>query len=87
MESSDQLTIQATVRKKFFWLLIVIGLALDPTCARAQLDGGNPYDNYTDFEACQDFLDGDQNIKDERWDIDFSKCLDRWPELRVSDSD
>ena len=66
-------------------LLILIGLALDPICARAQLDGGNPYDNYTDFEACQDFLDGDRNIEKERWDIDFVKCLDRWPELSKGD--
>ena len=75
---------------KFSSLLILIGLALDPICARAQLDGGNPYDNYTDFEACQDFLDGDQNIEKERWDIDFGKCLDRkcldrWPELSKLD--
>ena len=75
------------MRKKFFWLLLALGLSVDPTTAWAQFDGGNPYDNYTDFEACHDFLDGDQNIEDERWDIDFSKCLDRWPELRVSDSD
>ena len=54
-------------------------------CARAQLDGGNPCDKYTDFEACQDFLDGDQNIEKERWDIDFGKCLDRWPELSKLD--
>ena len=73
------------MRKKFFWLLLALGLGLAPTTARAQFDSGGIYDNYTEFEACHDFLDGDQNIEDERWDIDFSKCLDQWPELRVSD--
>ena len=72
---------EVLVAVKFSSLLILIGLALDPMCARAQLDGGNPCDKYTNFEACQDFLDGDQNIEKERWDIDFGKCLDRWPEL------
>jgi len=76
------------VRKKFFWLLLAIGLGVDPTAAKAQYGcGADPYANYTYFEACHAFLDGDQNIEDERWDIDFSKCLDRWPELRVSDDD
>ena len=64
-----------------YWLLIVLGLVLDPTGAKAQFDSGGLYENYTDFEACHYFLDGDQNIKEERWDIDISKCLDRWPEL------
>ena len=74
--------------KKFFWLLLAIGLGVDPTAAKAQYGyGTDPYANYTHFEACHAFLDGDQNIEDERWDIDFSKCLDRWPELRVSDAD
>ena len=67
---------------KLSWLLIVIGLAMDPMCAKAQYGcGADPYINYTHFEACHDFLDGDQNIEKERWDIDFGKCLDRWPEL------
>ncbi len=70
------------VVKKFFWLLLVLGLVLDPTAAKAQYGcGSDPYVNYTHFEACQDFLDGDQNIEEERRDIDFSKCLDSWPEL------
>ena len=74
--------------KKFFWLLLALGLGLVPTAAKAD-DGPSTdlYANYTHFEACHAFLDGDQNIEDERWDIDFSKCLDRWPELRVSESD
>ena len=42
---------------------------------------GSLYNNYTYFEACQAFLDGDQDIEMERSDIDYSKCLDRWPEL------
>ncbi len=63
------------------WLFIVLCLVLDPTGAKAQFDGGGLYENYTDFEACHNFLDGDQNIKEERWDIDFSKFLDRWSEL------
>ena len=58
----------------FTALLIVLGLGLDPTGITAQLNDGGIYDNYSDFEACNDFLD-------ERWDIDFGKCLDRWPEL------
>ena len=63
---SDWCFSEVLVAVKFSSLLILIGLALDPMCARAQLDGGNTYDNYTDFEACQDFLDGDQNIEKER---------------------
>jgi len=76
------------VSKKFFWLLLALGLGLHPTAAKAQDGPSNDlYANYTYFEACHAFLDGDQMIKDERWDIDFSKCLDRWPELRVRDAD
>ena len=76
------------VAVKLSWLLIVIGMALNPLGARAQYGcGADPYANYTYFEACHAFLDGDQNIEDERLDIDFSTCLDRWPELRVSDAD
>ena len=55
---SDWCFSEMLVAVKFSSLLILIGLALDPMSARAQLDGGNPYDNYTDFEACQGFLDG-----------------------------
>ena len=73
--------------KTFFWLLLALGLGLNPTAAKAQDEPGGLYDNYTHFEACKDFLDGDQMIEDERWDIDFSRCLDRWPELRVSDAE
>ena len=62
------------------WLLIVLGLAIDPTGAKAQLDDGGIYDKYTDDEACQAFLDGDETIEQELWNIDFSDCLDRWPE-------
>ena len=74
--------------KKFFWLLLALGLGLNPTDAKAQDGASNDlYANYTYFEACHAFLDGDQMIEDERWDIDFSRCLDRWPELRVSDAE
>ena len=74
--------------KKIFWLLLALGLSVNPTAAKAQDGPSNDlYANYTYFEACHAFLDGDQMIEDERWDIDFSKCLDRWPELRVSDAD
>ena len=62
------------------WLLIVLGLAIDPTGAKAQLDDGAIYDNYTDYEACNAFLDGDENIEEEVWNIDFSDCLDHRPE-------
>ena len=65
----------------FTALLIVLGWGLDPTGITAQLNAGGIYDNYSDFEACNDFLAGDQKIEDERWDIDFGKCLYRWPEL------
>ena len=65
------------------WLLIVLGLAIDPTSAKAQLDDGGIYDNYTDYEACNAFLSGDQNIEEELWNIDFSDCLDRWPEKGI----
>ena len=71
--------------KKFFWLLFVIGLGLDPTAAGAQLNNGGLYDNYTEFDACKDFRDGDKNIEEERWDINFNKCLERWPELSLND--
>jgi len=55
--------------------------------AKAQYGcGADPYLNYTHFETCHDFLDGDQNIEEERRDIDFSKCLDRWPELSKGDN-
>ena len=68
--------------KKFFWRLLALGLVLNPTDAKAQDGVSNDlYANYTYFEACHAFLDGDQMIEDERWDIDFSRCLDRWPEL------
>jgi len=70
------------VSKKFFWLLLALGLGLNPTDAKAQDGASNDlYANYTYFEACHAFLDGDQMIEDERWDIDFSRCLDSWPEL------
>jgi len=70
------------VAVKLSWLLIVIGLALNPLGARAQYGcGADHYVNYTHFEACQAFLDGDRDIKKERRDINYSKCLDRWPEL------
>ena len=62
------------------WLLIVLGLAIDPTGAKAQLDDGGIYGNCIDDEACQAFLDGDENIEQELWNIDFSDCLDRWSE-------
>ena len=61
-------------------------VVLMSSTAKAQDKPGGLYGNYTHFEACKDFLDCDQMIEDERWDIDFSRCLDRWPEWRVSDS-
>ena len=62
-------------------------VALMTSTAKAQYGcGADPYINYTHFEACHDFLDGDQNIEEERRDIDFSKCLDRWPELSKGDN-
>ena len=68
--------------KTFFWLLLALGLGLNPTAAKAQDGPSNDlYANYTYFEACHAFLDGDQMIEEERWDIDFSRCLDSWPEL------
>ena len=58
------------------WLLIVLGLAIDPIGSKAQLDDGGLYDNYTDYEACKAYLGGDQRIQDERWDIDFANCIE-----------
>ena len=50
--------------------------------AKAQYGcGAETYVNYTHFVACEAFLDGDQDIEMERRDINYSKCLDRWPEL------
>ena len=48
----------------------------------AQLDEGNLYDNYSYFEACQAFLDGDENISDEMWTTDFSTGQECWPEAK-----
>ena len=42
----------------FTALLIVLGLGLDPTGITTQLNDGGIYDNYSDFEACKDFLTG-----------------------------
>ncbi len=48
------------MRKKFFWLLLALGLSVDPTAAKAQDGPSNDlYANYTYFEACHAFLDGD----------------------------
>ena len=66
---------------RYYWLLILFGMTLCSTGVVAQFDDGGLYDNYTDFQACQDYLDGDENIEGERWDIDFGNCLDRWPEM------
>ena len=66
----------------FTALLIVLGLGLDPAGAVAGVfDDGGFYESFTDFEACNEFLIGDKDIEEERWDIDFSNCLERWPEL------
>ncbi len=67
--------------------LLGLMVLLVSSTAKAQDEPGGLYDNYTHFEACHDYLDGDQNIEDERWDIDFSKCLDRWPEFKESGYD
>ena len=62
-------------------LLGFMVVLMTPT-AKAQYGcGAETYVNYTHFEACKDYLDGDQNIEDERSEINYSKCLDRWPEL------
>ena len=34
-----------------YWLLIVLGLVLDPTGAKARFDSGGLYESYTDFEV------------------------------------
>jgi len=57
-------------------------VALITPTAKAQYGcGAETYVNYTYFESGQAFLDGDQDIEMERGDINYSKCLDRWPEL------
>ena len=56
--------------------------ALMTSTAKAQYGcGAETYVNYTHFEACEAFLDGDRDIEMERSEINYSKCLDRWPEL------
>ena len=60
----------------FPWLLIVLGLGIDPIGSKAQLDDGGLYDNYTDHEACMVYLGGDKKIEEERWDIDFANCIE-----------
>ena len=71
---------------KLSWMLIAIGLTLNPLGAKAQYGcGADPYVNYTHFEACHEFLGGDQDIEKERRDINFSECLDLWPELSKGD--
>ena len=57
-------------------------VALMTSTAKAQYGcGADPYVNYTHFEACEAFLDGDRDTEMQRSDINYSKCLDRWPEL------
>ena len=62
---------------KHFGLLITL-ISINSFAALAHLDQGNLYDNYSDFEACQAFLDGDNNIAAEMWTTDFSTCEERW---------
>lgn len=47
-----------------------------------QLDEGNLYDNYSDFEACKAFLVGDDNISGEMWTTDLNTCQERGPEVK-----
>ncbi len=60
----------------FPWLLIVLGLGIDPIGSKAQLEDGGLYDNYTNHEACMASLGGDKKIEEERWDIDFANCIE-----------
>ena len=61
-------------------------VALMTSTAKAQYGcGAELYVNYTHFEACHEFVGGDQDIEKERRDIDFSECLDLWPELSKGD--
>jgi len=58
------------------WLLIVLGLGIDPTGSKAQLDDGGLDDNYTNHEACTAHFGGDKEIEEERWNIDFANCIE-----------
>ena len=60
----------------FPWLLIVLGLGIDPISSKAQLEDGELYDNYTNHEACMASLGGEKKIEEERWDIDFAGCIE-----------
>ena len=60
----------------FPWLLIVLGLGIDPIGSKAQLEDGGLYDNYTNHETCMASLGGDKKIEEERWDIDFANCIE-----------
>ena len=60
----------------FPWLLIVLGLGIDPIGSKAQLEDGGLYDNYTNHEACMDSLGGEKRIEEERWVIDFASCIE-----------
>ena len=66
---------------KHFGLLITL-ISINSIAAVAHLDQGNLYDNYSDFEACQAFLDGDNNIAAEMWTTDFNTCEERWPDKK-----
>jgi len=58
------------------WLLIVLGLGIDPIGSKAQLDDGCLCNNYTDHEVCMAYLGGDKKIEEERWDIDIGNCIE-----------
>ena len=60
----------------FPWLLIVLGLGIDPIGSKAQLEDGGLYDNYINHEACMADLGVDKKIEEERWDVDFAYCIE-----------
>jgi len=60
----------------FPWLLIVLGLGIDPIGSKAQLEDGGLYDNYTNHEACMASLGGEKRIEEERCVIDFANCIE-----------
>ena len=56
-------------------LLILIGLTTEVSVkAGSPFDDGDPYANYTPFEICQAYINGDPDIKDDLPTEDFSQC-------------
>tara|TARA_B100000925_G_C21851683_1_gene406045 strand:- start:189 stop:395 length:207 start_codon:yes stop_codon:yes gene_type:complete len=60
----------------FPWLLIVLGLGIDPVGSKTQLDDGCLYNNYFDHQAYMAYLGGDKKIEEDLWDIDLGSFIE-----------